>query len=370
MCMKREKESGQLTVHLSKLFERVAEAKVQNQASSTLKSGVSWGNLSSSYPGRKLSVTLSGSSGSGKRSISGIKIHAACEYTVSIELLERYKTLKASHRLKIQVARKLYHDNTMRNSLNKNQTAWNIIKQHTGGSRTDNQNLDFRKDDGSILACKDLADAFNNYFLESVQALTQNININSGLTRVSKRFQADIVAACSTAASAVMLETPTSPLSDAAFLTDLSLSNLDDIYLLNNIDDKVDHLTAILTDIFNKHAPLRIVRVNKPHAPWLNDDLRKTLKEKDRLFSLYKANKTEQNLTKFKKARNAALLKIRNEKKAYLEQLSREKNDSKELWTGFRHFNVNSRTKPVIPDYINDPDQKTPPKGASISYIS
>nr|CAH7762104.1 unnamed protein product [Callosobruchus chinensis] len=144
---------------------------------------------------------------------------------------------------------------------------------------------------------------------------------------------------------------------DAAFLTDLSLSNLDDIYLLNNIDDKVDHLTAILTDIFNKHAPLRIVRVNKPHAPWLNDDLRKTLKEKDRLFSLYKANKTEQNLTKFKKARNAALLKIRNEKKAYLEQLSREKNDSKELWTGFRHFNVNSRTKPVIPDFINDPDQ-------------
>nr|CAH7759762.1 unnamed protein product [Callosobruchus chinensis] len=64
-------------------------------------------------------------------------------------------------------------------------------------------------------------------------------------------------------------------------------------------------------NIFNKHAPLRIVRVNKPHAPWLNDDLRKTLKEKDRLFSLYKANKTKQNLTKFKKARNAALLKIR-----------------------------------------------------------
>nr|CAH7732346.1 unnamed protein product [Callosobruchus chinensis] len=107
------------------------------------------------------------------------EIHAACKYTMSIELLERYKTLKASHRLKIQVAKKLYHDNTMRNSLNKSKTAWNIIKQHTGGSRTDNQNVDFRKDDGSILAGKDLADAFNNYFLESVQALTQNININS-----------------------------------------------------------------------------------------------------------------------------------------------------------------------------------------------
>nr|CAH7751581.1 unnamed protein product [Callosobruchus chinensis] len=111
------------------------------------------------------------------------EIHAACKYTMSIELLERYKTLKASHRLKIQVAKKLYHDNTMRNSLNKNKTAWNIIKQHTGGSRTDNQNLDFRKDDGSLLAGKDLADAFNNYFLESVQALTQNININSDSPR-------------------------------------------------------------------------------------------------------------------------------------------------------------------------------------------
>nr|CAH7750116.1 unnamed protein product [Callosobruchus chinensis] len=35
------------------------------------------------------------------------EIHAACKYTMSIELLERYKTLKASHRLKIQVAKKL-----------------------------------------------------------------------------------------------------------------------------------------------------------------------------------------------------------------------------------------------------------------------
>nr|CAH7762639.1 unnamed protein product [Callosobruchus chinensis] len=118
---------------------------------------------------------------------------------------------------------------------------------------------------------------------------------------------------------------------------------------------------CLVTYIYNKHSPLRIVRVNKPHAPWLNDDLRKTLKEKDRLFSLHKANKTEQNLTKFKKARNAALLKIRNEKKAYLEQLSREKSDSKELWTGFRHFNVNSRTKPVIPDFVNDSNQVQSP---------
>ena len=51
------------------------------------------------------------------------------------------------------------------------------------------------------------------------------------------------------------------------FLEDLSRISWDNVFLINNIDSKVDFLTQYLILVFETHAPLCTVRVNKPLLP-------------------------------------------------------------------------------------------------------
>nr|CAI5841258.1 unnamed protein product [Callosobruchus analis] len=139
---------------------------------------------------------------------------------------------------------------------------------------------------------------------------------------------------------------------------DIDLRNVswDQIYFFNNIDCKVDFLTENLKKLFDKHAPLRRIRVNKPPAPWLTDNLKVIFRVRDQALAKYKLQRTEIASTEYKQARNCALASLRREKAGYLSFLQRSK-DQRKLWNALKDMNIQQNNTAEIPEVLLDPDQ-------------
>ena len=71
----------------------------------------------------------------------------------------------------------------------------------------------------------------------------------------------------------------------------------------------------------------------KKRDPWVTDELRKILYEKDRLLKRAKSTNNENNWIATKAARNEANIMTRNSKSSFIkENLEIHKNDSKAFW--------------------------------------
>ncbi|CAH1954828.1 unnamed protein product [Acanthoscelides obtectus] len=137
---------------------------------------------------------------------------------------------------------------------------------------------------------------------------------------------------------------------EALFLRDLYDLPFDDIFHLQSIDEFLNNL---ITELFNKHSPSKITRVNKPHDPWLTYGLTQIFKERDAALSNHKANKTRESFCYYKELRNFGLASLRGEKEAYFSHLQRCR-QSKKTWAALESINLNFSSRPLIPDTLND----------------
>ena len=142
-------------------------------------------------------------------------------------------------------------------------------------------------------------------------------------------------------------------LNEDLFYYDLLNTNWDEIFYIAGIDDKVHFLTHHLSSLFQKHAPPRTVRVNKPPAPWLTPALEALMRERDRALARCRTCKTQVNLDNYKRLRNLARYSLRREKQGYLEYLERLGNP-KSMWKGFQQMHIfsGSRNTSAIPENL------------------
>ena len=89
---------------------------------------------------------------------------------------------------------------------------------------------------------------------------------------------------------------------------------LDDIIYESDINKKVDLLNNFVISSFDMFAPFKTVRVSKPKAPWLTDNLKLILKEKHKAFNRYKLTKHQNDWEYYKQFRNFSLAACRAEK--------------------------------------------------------
>ncbi|CAH1984344.1 unnamed protein product [Acanthoscelides obtectus] len=54
-----------------------------------------------------------------------------------------------------------------------------------------------------------------------------------------------------------------------------------DIFYINNLDDKVALFNNLIVDLFDRHAPVRTSRITKPFAPWVTPNLKAMMKKRD-----------------------------------------------------------------------------------------
>lgn len=137
-----------------------------------------------------------------------------------------------------------------------------------------------------------------------------------------------------------------------SFMTDLNITPWQNILYLNNIDEKVNFLTENIIRLFDIHAPIRTVRINKPHAPWLTDVIKHIMKVRDRAFDKYKKSRTQANWENYKELRNFTTAAIKREKAAYLNYS--DERDSNQLWKRLKAMSIQSKSKPSLPENLQN----------------
>lgn len=137
----------------------------------------------------------------------------------------------------------------------------------------------------------------------------------------------------------------------SSFTDDLHLTDFNQIYYLNDINDKVACFNRLLLDLFELHAPIKTVIIRKRKAPWITENIREMMSLRDKALAKYKKSKLLRDWNSYKDLKNQTNYAITREKKAYLEySLNNDRGNRKGIWKHLKdmdiHFKQKSRTVP------------------------
>lgn len=90
------------------------------------------------------------------------------------------------------------------------------------------------------------------------------------------------------------------------------------IYLSNDINDKVQFFNSLVLKLFDFHIPLKTFKPRVNFIPYYSQTISDLSSQRDLAFEEWKSNKTAENKEKFKTLRNKVTLLIRQAKKRYL----------------------------------------------------
>ncbi|CAG9097177.1 unnamed protein product [Plutella xylostella] len=117
---------------------------------------------------------------------------------------------------------------------------------------------------------------------------------------------------------------------------DIEWARLNDI---DNIDERVELFNSLLTNLFDKHAPLRPVRVKQLPAPWLTDKIKGLMTKRDHAKYRYKKQPTDDNLCAYKELRNRCNRVCRDAKRRYI-HTSIENCENSQLWNFLKTLGI------------------------------
>lgn len=137
-----------------------------------------------------------------------------------------------------------------------------------------------------------------------------------------------------------------------SFNHDLQLLDLDHIFYLQDVDQKLEYFNDCIQSLFNKHAPLKTARLTKPYSPWLTDTIREMMRLRDQAYQNYKKTRTQAKFNYYKTLRNLVNKAVLKEKKAVIEHKITNNNN---MWTELKKLNIlNFKNKSSIPIELKD----------------
>ena len=77
-----------------------------------------------------------------------------------------------------------------------------------------------------------------------------------------------------------------------------------DVYRTDDVDEAVHLLTTKLNSILDTMAPVKTFQTNTKYCPWLSENTKVLIQERNKAQEIASENKTDENLSRFKKLRN------------------------------------------------------------------
>ena len=109
---------------------------------------------------------------------------------------------------------------------------------------------------------------------------------------------------------------------------------MDHNYRVDNVVNKFNEKILV---ILEELAPLKKVTLRRNFAPWLNSDLKASIKVRNRLHQLARNQRTPEDWTNWKRYRNDLKMKLRNAKEKYTrDYLNHE--DSSTKWSQIKKY--------------------------------
>nr|CAH7740149.1 unnamed protein product [Callosobruchus chinensis] len=141
------------------------------------------------------------------------------------------------------------------------------------------------------------------------------------------------------------------------FDSDMRILNWQQIFYSQDIDAKVNILSNNILNLFDKHAPYKRVKVSKPKAPWLTQNLREAIKCRDKALIKFKRSRDPEDWEAYRLLRNQVTANVRTEKCSYLNSVSHE-GHRKKTWNALKTLNVYSnKDSNSIPSSLGDPEE-------------
>ena len=127
-------------------------------------------------------------------------------------------------------------------------------------------------------------------------------------------------------------------------------------------------LTQTLINLSEQYIPNKNVTIRPQDLPWINNNIRKLMRKRNRFYRKYKKSKTVQNYSNFKKIRNEVTSLLRKSKQDYTESLANKLKtsnlSSKDYWNTLKSFIKPAQSSSEIPPlhqngcYVSDSTEK------------
>ena len=127
-------------------------------------------------------------------------------------------------------------------------------------------------------------------------------------------------------------------------------------------------LTQTLINLSEQYIPNKNVTIRPQDLPWINNNIRKLMRKRNRFYRKYKKSKTVQNYSKLKKIRNDVTSLLREYKQDYTESLANKLKSSnlssRDYWNTLKSFIKPTQSSPEIPPlhqngcYVSDSTDK------------
>ena len=125
-----------------------------------------------------------------------------------------------------------------------------------------------------------------------------------------------------------------------------------------DVNVNATNFTNRLLNMAEKCIPPKTVTVRPQDLPWMNNNLRKLMRNRNRLFKKYKKDKSVETYNKFKKIRNEVASLLRKSKKDYIISLATKSKSSnltaKDYWKTLKSFINPTLTSSIPPLYDNE----------------
>ena len=147
------------------------------------------------------------------------------------------------------------------------------------------------------------------------------------------------------------------------YLHDMSIAPWGNIEAVDedDVDNKVTIFENIHKEIINKHAPFRTFRVTRPAAPWLTNEIKELMDDRDRYKNKFNIDKQPGTEILYKDLRNRVSHAIRQAKlKSFSDKINTKIKDPKKFHSALKNFSVveskinNQDSYNISPTVLND----------------
>lgn len=124
-----------------------------------------------------------------------------------------------------------------------------------------------------------------------------------------------------------------------------SLINWDELYSSAIIDDKVDILIEKLRHLLNLYAPERRISKKRNACPWVNEEIKQLMRERDSLYKLYVRVRNEVTWENYRVLRNRIKRIIRDSRNMYFSAMFQSAKSNKDVWNVVKSQGVSKEPK-------------------------
>ena len=146
--------------------------------------------------------------------------------------------------------------------------------------------------------------------------------------------------------------------SEEAFLQDVANINWQDVLgTSDDVNKLVERFLTLFSLMIEKHAPLRQIRVSEKYCPWINADLKRLIRTRDRLKRFAVKHKSQVMSSSYKQCRNQMnTLNVTLKRQYFSDKILQQKGNMKESWQTINQL-LNKRSKSTNIDSLSDSSQ-------------